>query len=316
MTRIARRTLPGVVYHVISRFSDRAWLLRDDEERSNYLRLLGHALSSSDWQCLAYALMSSHIHLAVVAGHTSMWQWTKRVNSPFGRWMNQRHQRLGDVFADRPKMYAVLPENERHLVAYIHNNPVRAGIVGQARDSSWTSHRAYVGLVESPPWLRVADGLRRSGFDDPRQFDRWVGDTTLAPPNLALDGIHPAARRRGAVELATPTVGARTSVPLVARPFARVRPDPRRIVELVSAVCDVPATMMCSRRNVLTAVNARRVAVHAARALGIAGSDIAAALGISPQAASKLALAPLDDGQTTWTRSVVDYLGDEGLARG
>jgi hypothetical protein len=261
--------------------------------------------------------MSSHIHLALLAGQTEMWRWTKRVNSPFARWLNSLHHRLGSVFADRAKAHAVLPEHERDLIAYIHNNPVRAGVVRRAAESTWTSHRAYVGLVRSPGWLRVSDGLRRGGFDDPNTFDTWV-DVTSRDENVqpAIAGIHPAARKRGFIELATPIVGARTVVPLVARSFARVRPDPRRLISLVAALFGVPETLVCSRRNVPVAVRARRATVHAARALGIGGSDIAAAIGISPQAASKLSLQPLDPEGLRIAGTAADQIADELTARG
>jgi hypothetical protein len=39
------------------------------------------------------------------------------------------------------------------LLRYVHNNPVRAGIVERASESSWSSHRAYLGLEFCPPWL-------------------------------------------------------------------------------------------------------------------------------------------------------------------
>ena len=39
------------------------------------------------------------------------------------------------------------------LLRYVHNNPVRAGVVDRASDSNWSSHRAYLGLEESPKWL-------------------------------------------------------------------------------------------------------------------------------------------------------------------
>ena len=38
------------------------------------------------------------------------------------------------------------------LTAYIHLNPVRAGIVGAPETYCWSSHRAYLGF-ESIPWL-------------------------------------------------------------------------------------------------------------------------------------------------------------------
>ena len=66
--RTARATPEGEVHHVISRFVDGRFFLTTDSERAHYLRLLGKALQKSDWTCLAYAVMSSHIHLAMIAG--------------------------------------------------------------------------------------------------------------------------------------------------------------------------------------------------------------------------------------------------------
>jgi DNA-binding MarR family transcriptional regulator len=39
------------------------------------------------------------------------------------------------------------------LLRYVHNNPVRAGLVDRASESSWSSHRAYLGLSPCPSWL-------------------------------------------------------------------------------------------------------------------------------------------------------------------
>lgn len=68
--------------------------------------------------------------------------------------VNDQRSGLGGVFADRPK--SVLAHTETYgmeLIRYIHNNTVRAGVVERAVESGWSSHRAYMGLVPSPPWL-------------------------------------------------------------------------------------------------------------------------------------------------------------------
>src|ERR1043165_5525188 len=130
--RVARYIHIGAVHHVICRFVDREWFIRDAHERSRYLELLGEALLKSDWRCMAYALMSSHLHFAMVPGDQDLEHWTKAVNSPFARWMNNRYERLGPLFADRPATYAMKPQDEGALIAYIHNNPVRAGVARRA----------------------------------------------------------------------------------------------------------------------------------------------------------------------------------------
>jgi len=285
MPRTARTNLPGVLYHVISRFADRRWFLRHDEEREMYLRMLGHALAESDWRCLAYALMSNHLHLAMIAGRQRMERWTRRVNSPFAQWLNRRHGRIGSVFAARANDHGVTPSETASLLAYIHNNPVRAGVVPRARDSTWTSHRAYLGLVRAPSWLHVDEGLRRAGFQDRGQFDEWVDLHPEDRSESNLDELRRQARRRGDIALGTPTAdGDQTMTPLVAARYAHIRPDPREIIDRVANITNVGVPMICSRRRLPVIRSARNAVVQTGLATGLTKTELAAALGISAQA--------------------------------
>jgi hypothetical protein len=187
------------------------------------------------------------------------------------------------------------PEGERRLIAYIHNNPVRAGVVSRARDCSWTSHQMYVRSRLAPSWLHIDEGLALCGVEL-SAFDSWVADDMATGETPDLLAISRAARKRGALHVATPTVSP-TDVPLVARPFARIRPDPREVVDVVAQVCCVPAAAFTSRRPEQALVEARRIAVHAAKLLGLTGSEIAAALGVGRQTASRLGGSECTPGQ-------------------
>jgi len=292
--RTIRQNVPGIVYHVISRFVDRSWFFQSDEERGMYLRLLGIALAKSDWLCIAYALMSNHIHLAFVAGREALAGWAKRAHTPFALWMNERHERLGPLFVRGPKDFAILPENEGSLIAYIHNNPVRAKVVSRARHSTWTSHAAYLGLAPRPEWLYVDDGLARTGFVEPKAFDAWVNATPGESGSVDLRRVRRAARKHGAIEVATPTGGEPATIPLVINQYAHVRPNPRRVIQITADLLGVSEVELCSRRRSPLVVAGRTVAVHCGNALGIAGCDLAAALAVSPQAVSRISQRSLD----------------------
>jgi REP element-mobilizing transposase RayT len=310
--RIARLHSPGTVFHLIWRFVDRDWFFTHEEEREAYFRFFAHALSESDWRCLAYALMSNHIHLAMIAGRRSLESWAKRVHSPFAQWMNRRHERLGPLMADRPKDFAITPEKVGSVIAYIHNNPVRAGVVDCARKSTWTSHRAYVGDMVTPAWLHVTEGLALTGVADAEAFDVWVRRTPGESGEVDLAPLQRTVRRRGAIELATPTkLDDGAHVPLVGRRFAHVRPDPKRVVDIAAELFSVSPLVLCSRRRNPIVVAARRVAVHSGRALGLTGSELASAMGVTPQAISKLARRPLEHGESVVYAMVLDRARSE-----
>lgn len=277
--------VPGAMHHLIWRFVDRNWFIESHEERTRYLWLLGRALDESDWRCVAYAVMSNHIHIAAVAGMEQLSHWSRRVNSPFATWMNERRHRLGPLFADRPRAYALGPIAASDVIAYIHNNPVRAQVVTRARDSNWTSARAYLRLSPCPRWLDVETGLEFCGMSS-----RELEDRTLAMPSdpeiADLKRIAKAAKTRGSIHVATP-IG--HSAQLVSRPYARLFVDPQQLVRLVAKVAGIPVQVVASRRRDPLSVRARIVAVHAGKLVGLTGAAIAAALGVSEQLVSRIA---------------------------
>ena len=166
---------------MISRFVNRQYHLDDSGGREKYLELLAAAMEKTDAVLLAYCLMSSHVHLVLRAGKEPLERMMKSIHSGYAGWFNRgKKRRQGPVFAGRYR--AILVEEDAYLLAlvrYVHNNPVRARIVDEARRSNWSSHRAYVGDVEAPEWLNCGGVLslfnEKAGWAR-RQFDRFVLD--------------------------------------------------------------------------------------------------------------------------------------------
>src|SRR5579883_1295316 len=139
MPRFARELVPGAIHHVIARFINRQYRLRGAAERAAYLEKLAAALAHTDWQLLGYALMGNHVHLVLLAGEAPAWQLLKPLHISVARWLNARHRMFGPVFAERANTVLMPPERTRFVMAYVHNNPVRAALVTDPADSDWTS---------------------------------------------------------------------------------------------------------------------------------------------------------------------------------
>jgi len=90
--------------------------------------------------------MSTHTHLVTLDGDDPVGTFLHPLHTGFARWWNIAYGGLGPVFAERPKSI-VMNGTERLaiLVAYVHNNPGRAGVADDPADSDWTSHRAFIG---------------------------------------------------------------------------------------------------------------------------------------------------------------------------
>ncbi len=304
--RTIRATIPGVTYHLISRFVDQRWYLKGEEERARYLWLLGRALSDSDWICIAYGLMSSHVHLGMVAGEAPLESWAKRAHTPFASWINLRHERIGPVFVRGPKDYAVPPNRVAALIAYIHNNPVRAKVVDGPDKSAWTSHLPYLGRAPAPRWLDVERGMALGEFATAEAFDAWVSSNPDDPSRLELRGVRRNVSRRGQFEFGTPTNDDRLVTPIVGRRWTAVRIDPRWVVRVTAALMAVNESDLSSRSRHPSLVAGRRIATHAALSLGLCAVDIGAALGLSKSGVSKIKLQQLNAEQVQVRRRVVE----------
>jgi REP element-mobilizing transposase RayT len=161
---------PGCIYHLIPRFTAREFFIESDRQRDHYRRLLGAYIAESDWKCFAYALMSNHVHLGVVAGEMPLADWMRDMHREFAEAINVQRDRIGQVFVRGPRKIKYSEAEMSRLVGYIHRNPVRAGVVREPKESDWTSHQAYLRLARRPSWLDVELGLERIGLT-PRDFD-------------------------------------------------------------------------------------------------------------------------------------------------
>lgn len=242
--------------------------------------------------------MSSHIHLALIAGLTAPSLLFKSVHSPFGQWLNRRQGKHGYLFANRFRLWAVRRPT-RDLIAYLHNNPVRAAVVHAAADSSWTSHRFYLRPETAPEWLAVNRGLELSGFPSGQSFDEFVAKAASEPRDPTWYGSQDCAAvgevhfvGGSALEIAEPVVGENASYDVLARPraFAGLKADfsPEQVIAAVETVVGVPKSIFRGTSKARDASRARRLSLRVWRSVRGTQAEMAAALGISGSAACNL----------------------------
>ena len=195
MTRYARINVPTGIYHVISRMMRGKYLISGARERLRYLDILKRVAGKTDASILGWCLMSNHTHLVIRAGQDPLSRLMKPLNTGFAMWLSKQLGGRGPVFADRFK--SILVDEDAYLLAlirYVHNNPVRAGVVLDPSSSEWSSHRAYIGMEPCPPWLNIGYvlGMLSSDSDEARRlFHQFVleGKDEGRRPDLSGDGL-------------------------------------------------------------------------------------------------------------------------------
>lgn len=125
------------------RGNDRQDMFATDGDRLMFLRLLREASIAHHVAIHGYVLMPNHVHLhatgAFAGGISKMVQHVGRKYVPA---VNSQWGRCGSLWQSRYKSHEVDSDiYALNLLQYIEENPVRAGIVGDALDFPWSSHR-------------------------------------------------------------------------------------------------------------------------------------------------------------------------------
>ena len=147
MPRIPRNFYTNSLFHVITQGIHKEFIFQSNYHKAKYLQILLKKLSNfSDVQLLAYCIMGNHAHHLIYSSNTaSISALMKSVNISYARWYNIQTNRVGYVFRDRFLSEPIL--NAQHLFAclsYIHNNPVKAGIVTHPQNYAFSSYQQYL----------------------------------------------------------------------------------------------------------------------------------------------------------------------------
>lgn len=145
MSRIARVIAEGLPHHITQRGNFGIDVFESDDDRYQYLNLLGEYTSRYKVQVLAYCLMTNHVHFIVVPKTAEGLSRTfNQTHRRFSLFKNKQYDRRGHLWQAR--FYSCVLD-EVHLLAavrYVERNPVRAGIVDKAEDYQWSSANSHV----------------------------------------------------------------------------------------------------------------------------------------------------------------------------
>ena len=120
------------------------------EERQDYIKLTETILQLKEemgFQIYAYCFMTNHVHLVLKEKELrDISLIMKRILTKYSRWYNIKYGRTGALIANRYKSVPVeVDEYFLNLIRYVHQNPIKAGIVENIEDYKYSSYREYLG---------------------------------------------------------------------------------------------------------------------------------------------------------------------------
>lgn len=184
MGRPLRIFIPGYAYHIIARGNERKDIFRDDEDRKKILQIMEEAKEKYQFIVFAYVLMSNHYHFLAEIKMPNMSQAMQFINTSYGIYFNRKYKRSGHFLQGR--FQAIIVEHGQDLkfvMAYIHLNPARAGMVEKLIDYRWSSHRQYTGgmgngIAEPENVLKYFSENRGEAV---KKYEKYIKQVAIEP---------------------------------------------------------------------------------------------------------------------------------------
>jgi REP element-mobilizing transposase RayT len=107
MSRPLRIELAGGLYHVTSRGDRRGAMFRGDQDREDWLTVLGAVGFRFNWRCHAYCEMTNHYHVVVATPDANLSKGMRQVNGVYTQRLNRRHGLVGHLIRGRFKAMLV-----------------------------------------------------------------------------------------------------------------------------------------------------------------------------------------------------------------
>jgi len=159
MPRAWRTFEEGRTYHVYNRVGGGLMPFTDEELAKTFVGLFRKVMKQDGVVVLGWCLLGNHYHLVLRQGAVPLSRSMKALQQGVTRAHNLRDRIFGPLWQGRFKAKDVEDEGYlTRLVAYVHLNPVKAGLAERVDEYRWSGHRDITGR-RKPPIVAVDDAL-------------------------------------------------------------------------------------------------------------------------------------------------------------
>jgi len=161
MGRQARKLSSSGFYHIMIRGVNHQHIYEEDDDYIYFIKTMQDLKIGHAFEIHAYCLMSNHVHILLrekQIGDISLIM--KRMLTKYAMYFNRKYQRSGALIASRYKSIPVeVDEYFIPLQRYIHQNPLKAGLVKKLEEYPFSSYGEYLNgsqLIETKFTLEMA----------------------------------------------------------------------------------------------------------------------------------------------------------------
>lgn len=164
MPRTARKLLGEIVCHHMVQGINKEYIFQKTEDKEKYLELLKKYHNKLNVDIIAYCIMDNHTHFLLYSNQIdNISRFMQQVNSQYAKYYNKKNERVGYVYRNRFESKPIMQRKQLYTcIKYIHMNPVKAKIVKNEEDYTYSSYNDY---------------LKKTGFINKRILDFLFNST-------------------------------------------------------------------------------------------------------------------------------------------
>jgi len=143
MPRVPRFYSDTSYFHVMTQGIKKEFIFNQPQDAKRYISILYNTKDECKINIIAYCIMNNHAHLLLKALKIeNLSKFMQKVNGKYAKFYNKKYERVGYVFRDRFKSEGIYTEQNLHnCVAYIYNNPVKAGICNSPEEYPFSNYK-------------------------------------------------------------------------------------------------------------------------------------------------------------------------------
>jgi len=143
----------GSVYHIYNRGCNKNNIFNNPENYRYLIRRILRSYKKYNISIIAFCLMPNHYHFLIRQdSEISISLWLRSLFIGYTLAINKQQNRTGTLFSGRAK--AKLIDDEKYLqylTFYIHQNPVKAGLVKKMEDWEFSNYLECIGVRDDYP---------------------------------------------------------------------------------------------------------------------------------------------------------------------
>ncbi len=156
MARPLRLSFENAFYHITARGMRKENIFYSNKDKRVFVDKMNETFEKYSFVCYAYCLMDNHYHLFIKTPLANISEGMHYLNTSYANWFRAKYKLTGSIFQGRYKSILVDADSYALILsAYIHLNPIKAGMVENINDYPFSSLLDYIG--KRTPFIKRLD---------------------------------------------------------------------------------------------------------------------------------------------------------------